>query len=53
MNILNERYEIQRCLDQRLDRQTLLALDRQTQNLVLIKLIIFGGNLKRLFVKRK
>ncbi len=46
MNILNERYEIQRYLDQRLDRQTLLALDRQTQNLVLIKLIIFGGNLK-------
>ena len=46
MEILKERYEIQRYLEQRPDKQTLLALDRQTQELVFVKLLTFGGDLK-------
>ena len=46
MDILKERYEIQKHLEQRLGQQTLLALDRKAQDLVLIKLLTFGGELK-------
>ena len=46
MDILKERYEIQKHLEQRLGQQTLLALDRKTQDLVLVKLLTFGGDLK-------
>ncbi|WP_036479738.1 serine/threonine-protein kinase [Myxosarcina sp. GI1] len=43
--LLKGRYEIQRHLGQT-DRQTLLAKDRQTQELVVVKLLTFGGKLK-------
>lgn len=44
--VLKGRYEIQRHLGQKTDRQTLLAKDRQTQDLVVVKLLTFGGELK-------
>ena len=44
--ILQERYEIQRHLGQRSGQQTVLAFDRQTQDLVVVKLLTFGGELK-------
>ncbi|MBP0001050.1 MAG: serine/threonine protein kinase [Cyanobacteria bacterium SID2] len=43
--ILKGRYEIQKQLGKRVGQQTVLALDRQTQNRVVIKLLTFGGGL--------
>lgn len=40
--ILSDRYEVQQSLSKKPGRQTYLALDRQTQNLVIVKLLIFG-----------
>jgi len=45
IRILQERYEIQRQLGERSGQQTLLALDRQTHNLVVVKLLTFSGEL--------
>lgn len=45
-NILRERYEIQQQLGERPGQQTLLALDRQTHDLVVIKLLTFSSELK-------
>lgn len=45
-NVLKERYEIQRQLGERAEQQTLLALDRQSQDLVIVKLLTFSRNLK-------
>ncbi|BAY65119.1 serine/threonine kinase [Calothrix brevissima NIES-22] len=42
--ILGERYEIQQQLGKKAGRQTLLARDLLTQELVIIKLLIFGGD---------
>ncbi len=44
-NVLKERYEIQRQLGARAGQQTLLALDRQTQDLVVLKLLTFSSDL--------
>lgn len=44
--ILGGRYEIQQQLGEHLERQTLLALDRQTHELVVVKLSLFNSNLK-------
>jgi serine/threonine protein kinase len=44
--ILGGRYEIQRQLGEHLERQTLLALDQQTHELVVVKLSLFNSNLK-------
>lgn len=44
--ILKERYEIKKILGKRSGQQTLLALDRKTQSLVVIKLLLFGGNVQ-------
>lgn len=46
VNVLAERYEVQRQLGKGAGRHTLLALDRQTQQQVVIKLMIFGTGLK-------
>ena len=43
--ILKNRYQIQRQLGNNAGRQTLLALDTTTQNLVVIKLLIFNGEI--------
>jgi len=45
-HILRERYEIQRQLGEKPGQQTLLALDKQTHNLVVVKLLLFNGGLK-------
>ncbi len=45
-HILRERYEIQRQLGERSGQQTLLALDQQTHDLVVVKLLIFSSELK-------
>jgi serine/threonine protein kinase/Tfp pilus assembly protein PilF len=42
--ILGERYELQKQLSAKGGRKTLLALDRQTQELVVIKLLSFGND---------
>jgi serine/threonine protein kinase len=42
LSILGDRYEVQQRLSKKTGRQTYLALDRQTQNLVIVKLLIFG-----------
>ena len=42
--LLNQRYQIQRYLGNRLGQQTILAQDLSTQNLVVIKLFIFGNS---------
>ena len=42
--ILGERYEIQQQLGKKAGRRTLLACDLLTQELVIIKLLIFGGD---------
>jgi hypothetical protein len=42
MDILNDRYQIQHQLGKKPGRQTLLALDLQTQQQVVIKLLLFG-----------
>lgn len=44
--VLKERYEIKKILGQRSGHQTLLALDRETQSSVVVKLLLFGGNLQ-------
>ena len=44
--ILRERYQIQRQLGKRLDQETLLALDQETNELVVVKLLIFNHDLK-------
>ncbi|MDJ0594202.1 MAG: serine/threonine-protein kinase [Pleurocapsa sp. MO_226.B13] len=44
-DVLKKRYEIQRHLGQRSGQRTLLAKDRQTQDLVVVKLLTFGGEL--------
>ena len=44
--ILRGRYEIQRQLGEHSGQQTLLALDRQTHDLVVVKLLIFSHQLK-------
>lgn len=44
-NVLEDRYEIQRQLGARAGQQTLLALDRQTQDLVVLKLLTFSSDL--------
>ena len=44
--VLKGRYEIQRHLGKRLGQQTLLAKDLQTQDLVVVKLLTFGGELE-------
>ncbi|MGK7930889.1 MAG: serine/threonine protein kinase [Microcystaceae cyanobacterium] len=44
--LLQERYEIQQQLGSGLGKQTLLAIDRQTQNLVVVKLLTFNSELK-------
>ena len=44
--VLKGRYEIQRHLGKRPGQQTLLAKDRQTQDLVVVKLLTFGGELE-------
>lgn len=46
MNVLKERYEIRETLGDRNAQKTLLALDRQTQKLVVVKLLLFNGTLK-------
>jgi len=45
-HILRDRYEIQRQLGERSGEQTLLALDQQTHDLVVVKLLIFSSELK-------
>lgn len=45
-HILRERYKIQRQLGNRFGQQTLLALDQQTHDLVVVKLMTFSGELK-------
>ncbi|MCL6752730.1 serine/threonine protein kinase [Nostoc sp. CCCryo 231-06] len=42
--ILGERYEVQQLLGKKAGRRTLLARDLQTQELVVIKLLSFGGD---------
>ncbi|OUL17964.1 serine/threonine-protein kinase [Nostoc sp. 106C] len=42
--ILGSRYEVQQQLGKKAGRRTLLARDLQTQELVIIKLLIFGGD---------
>ena len=42
--ILQERYEIQQRLGKKAGRQTLLALDKETQELVVIKLLTFSSD---------
>ncbi|MBD2726742.1 serine/threonine protein kinase [Nostoc sp. FACHB-892] len=42
--ILGERYEVQQLLGKKAGRQTLLARDLKTQELVVIKLLSFGGD---------
>ncbi|MCC5644973.1 serine/threonine protein kinase [Nostoc sp. CHAB 5824] len=42
--ILGERYEVQQLLGKKAGRRTLLAHDLQTQELVVIKLLSFGGD---------
>ncbi|OKH29299.1 serine/threonine protein kinase [Chroogloeocystis siderophila] len=44
--ILQNRYKIQKQLGEHLDQKTLLAVDQQTRELVVIKLLIFNSNLK-------
>ncbi|NEP10025.1 MAG: protein kinase [Symploca sp. SIO1A3] len=44
--ILRERYKIQRQLKEKTGQKTLLALDQQTHDLVIIKLLLFNGGLK-------
>ncbi|MGK7949071.1 MAG: serine/threonine protein kinase [Xenococcaceae cyanobacterium] len=44
--IIKERYEVQRHLGKRPGQQTLLAQDRQTQDLVVVKILTFGGELE-------
>ena len=44
--IIKGRYEIQKHLGKRPGQQTLLAQDRQTQDLVVVKLLTFGGELE-------
>ena len=44
--ILQGRYEIKRYLSKKAGQQTLLAKDKQTQNLVVIKLLTFGAELQ-------
>ncbi len=46
VDILKERYEIQRTLGDRTVQKTWLALDQQTQNQVVIKALFFNTNLK-------
>ena len=43
---LKDRYEVQRQLGERAGQQTLLALDRQSQDLVVVKLLTFSRGLK-------
>ncbi len=44
--ILRERYKIQRQLREKPGQKTLLALDQQTHDLVVVKLLLFNGGLK-------
>ncbi len=44
--ILRDRYQIQRQLGKRLGQETLLALDRETHELVVVKLLIFNRDLQ-------
>ncbi len=44
--ILRERYEIQRQLKDRFGQETLLALDLQTHDFVVVKLLTFSSELK-------
>jgi eukaryotic-like serine/threonine-protein kinase len=44
MEILQDRYEIQRQLGKKAGRQTLLARDRTTQSLVILKLLTFNAD---------
>lgn len=44
--VLRERYEIQQQLGKKPGRQTFQALDLKTQQLVIIKLLIFGGDIE-------
>jgi serine/threonine protein kinase len=43
---LKARYQVQRQLGERAGQQTLLALDQQTQELVVVKLLTFSSNLQ-------
>lgn len=43
--VLRERYEIQQQLGKKPGRQTFQALDRKTQQRVILKLLIFGGDI--------
>jgi serine/threonine protein kinase len=45
-HLLKQRYQIQRQLGERFGQQTLLALDLQTQDLVVVKLLLFNSTLK-------
>ncbi|MDJ0633265.1 MAG: serine/threonine-protein kinase [Xenococcaceae cyanobacterium MO_188.B29] len=45
-HVLKGRYEIQKHLGKRPGQQTLLAQDQQTEDLVVIKLLTFGGELE-------
>lgn len=50
--VLNERYEVKKHLAIKNGRKTLLARDLKTQNLVVIKLLSFGGNITRNDIER-
>ena len=43
-NLLNNRYQVQSYLGNKANQNTVLAKDLQTQNLVVVKLFIFGNN---------
>ena len=45
--LVKERYQIKKILGTQYTQQTLLALDRKTQNLVVIKLLLLNRNLER------
>ncbi|MBF2050925.1 MAG: serine/threonine protein kinase [Leptolyngbya sp. IPPAS B-1204] len=44
--VLQDRYQIQQMLGKKPGRQTFQALDRQTQQPVILKLLIFGGDIE-------
>jgi len=44
--MLQDRYQIQRQLGERNDQETLLAFDKKSQHLVVVKLLIFNRDLK-------